>query len=186
MFQQFDLGLVGWRITRKCLKMTGFSRLIHTSSMATGRNAVTSQADDNVDYPKSDMNDPYVGEKPKCILCQNRVPVTYKNVQLLSQFISPNTGHIYGHHITKLCRRQQKKISCEIKKARHMGFMPVMYRDTIFLKDSDLFGSHYTGNVEIGQAVSLHPRVQFQEHGLKKSNKYRVEKSTESKKPKKK
>ncbi|XP_036708465.1 28S ribosomal protein S18c, mitochondrial isoform X1 [Balaenoptera musculus] len=44
------------------------------------------------------MENPYKEPLKKCILCGKRVD--YKNVQLLSQFISPFTGCIYGRHIT--------------------------------------------------------------------------------------
>uniref|UniRef100_A0A8C5LFP4 Mitochondrial ribosomal protein S18C n=1 Tax=Jaculus jaculus TaxID=51337 RepID=A0A8C5LFP4_JACJA len=40
---------------------------------------------------------------------------------LLSQFISPFTGCIYGRHITGLCGKKQKEITKAIKRAQIMG-----------------------------------------------------------------
>ncbi|XP_073196653.1 small ribosomal subunit protein bS18m isoform X2 [Lepidochelys kempii] len=59
------------------------------------------------------MENPYKDPPKRCVLCG--INVDYKNVQLLSQFVSPYTGRIYGRHIT--------------------GFMPVVYKDPTFLND---------------------------------------------------
>ncbi|XP_022080629.1 uncharacterized protein LOC110973815 [Acanthaster planci] len=101
------------------------------------------------DHPQPSIEDPFKEPVEPCILCKSKVPVSYKNVQLLSQFVSPNTGRIYGRYITKLCSYQQRRVTKAIKRARKMGFMPYMYRETIFLKDPNLFDIRYTGNVEI-------------------------------------
>ncbi|NP_001017092.2 28S ribosomal protein S18c, mitochondrial [Xenopus tropicalis] len=84
------------------------------------------------DMPQQ-MENPYKDPPKKCILCG--VTVDYKNTQLLSQFISPHTGHIFGRHITGLCGRKQRAVSKAIKRAHIMGFMPVTYKDPAFLKD---------------------------------------------------
>ena len=36
--------------------------------------------------------DPYKKESHQCIFCKYNLPIDYKNVQLLSQFVSPYTG----------------------------------------------------------------------------------------------
>ncbi|XP_029455335.1 28S ribosomal protein S18c, mitochondrial isoform X2 [Rhinatrema bivittatum] len=64
------------------------------------------------DLPK-EMENPYKELPKKCILCG--ISIDYKNTQLLSQFISPYTGRIYGRHIT--------------------GFMPVTYKHPAFRGD---------------------------------------------------
>ncbi|XP_065260754.1 small ribosomal subunit protein bS18m isoform X3 [Emys orbicularis] len=51
----------------------------------------------NVDLP-IEMENPYKDPPKRCVLCG--INVDYKNVQLLSQFVSPYTGRIYGRHIT--------------------------------------------------------------------------------------
>nr|XP_008163865.1 28S ribosomal protein S18c, mitochondrial isoform X1 [Chrysemys picta bellii] len=85
-----------------------------------------------VDLPV-EMENPYKDPPKRCVLCG--INVDYKNVQLLSQFVSPYTGRIYGRHITGLCGKKQKEISKAIKRAHVIGFMPVMYKDPTFLND---------------------------------------------------
>ncbi|XP_067592559.1 small ribosomal subunit protein bS18m isoform X1 [Pseudorca crassidens] len=75
------------------------------------------QVTSNEDLPVP-MENPYKEPLKKCILCGKRVD--YKNVQLLSQFISPFTGCIYGRHITGLCGKKQKEITKAIKRAQIM------------------------------------------------------------------
>ncbi|XP_066566946.1 small ribosomal subunit protein bS18m [Amia ocellicauda] len=82
------------------------------------------------------MENPYKEPPKRCILCG--VTVDFKNVQLLSQFVSPHTGFIYGRHITGLCGKKQKQVSKAIKKAQHMGFMPVTLKHPAFLKDPNI------------------------------------------------
>ncbi|XP_008295872.1 small ribosomal subunit protein bS18m [Stegastes partitus] len=79
------------------------------------------------------MENPYKKAKKGCVLCN--IPVDFKNTQLLSQFVSPYTGRIYGRHITGLCGRKQKEVSKAIKKAHSMGFMSVTHKHPQFMKD---------------------------------------------------
>ncbi|KAM9087132.1 small ribosomal subunit protein bS18m isoform 1-T1 [Megaptera novaeangliae] len=79
------------------------------------------QVTSNEDLPVP-MENPYKEPLKKCILCGKRVD--YKNVQLLSQFISPFTGCIYGRHITGLCGKKQKEITKAIKRAQIMAKRP--------------------------------------------------------------
>ncbi|XP_035751438.1 28S ribosomal protein S18c, mitochondrial isoform X1 [Egretta garzetta] len=65
------------------------------------------------------MENPYKDPPKRCILCG--INVDYKNVQLLSQFVSPHTGCIYGRHITGLCDKKQKEITKAIKRAHVLG-----------------------------------------------------------------
>ncbi|KAI5611029.1 28S ribosomal protein S18c, mitochondrial, partial [Silurus asotus] len=65
------------------------------------------------------IENPYKEPQKGCILCN--VSVDYKNIQLLSQFISPHTGRIYGRHITGLCGHKQREVTKAIKRARSMG-----------------------------------------------------------------
>ncbi|XP_055035368.2 small ribosomal subunit protein bS18m isoform X1 [Misgurnus anguillicaudatus] len=94
--------------------------------------------------PKKDdmpikLENPYKQPKKTCILCN--ITVDFKNVQLLSQFISPHTGRVYGRHITGLCGQKQREVSKAIKKARSMGFMSVTLKDPQFIKDPDICGN---------------------------------------------
>ncbi|XP_055123405.1 small ribosomal subunit protein bS18m-like [Symphalangus syndactylus] len=87
------------------------------------------------------MENPYKESLKKCILCGKHV--NYKNAQLLSQFVSPFTGCIYGRHITGLCGKKQKEITKAIKRAQIMGFMPVTYKDPAYLKDPKVCNIRY-------------------------------------------
>ena len=62
------------------------------------------------------MENPYKEPLKNYILCGNRVDC--KNIQLLSQFMSPFTGCIYGRHITGLCGKKQKEITKRIKRVQ--------------------------------------------------------------------
>ncbi|KAM5272446.1 small ribosomal subunit protein bS18m isoform 2-T2 [Ctenodactylus gundi] len=75
--------------------------------------------------------------------CSQYEQVTSNEDLLLSQFISPFTGCIYGRHITGLCGKKQKEISKAIKRAQVMGFMPVMYKDPAYLKDPKVCNIRY-------------------------------------------
>ncbi|EDL99549.1 mitochondrial ribosomal protein S18C (predicted), isoform CRA_a [Rattus norvegicus] len=98
------------------------------------------QVTSNEDLPIP-MENPYKEPLKKCVLCEKRVD--YKNVQLLSQFISPFTGCIYGRHITGLCGKKQKEVTKAIKRAQKMGFMPVTYKDPAYLKDPKVCNIRY-------------------------------------------
>jgi small subunit ribosomal protein S18 len=98
------------------------------------------QVTSNEDLPIP-MENPYKEPHKKCILCGKHVD--YKNVQLLSQFISLFMGCIYGRHVTGLCGKKQKEITKAIKRAQIMGFMPVIYKDPAFLKDPKVCNIKY-------------------------------------------
>ncbi|XP_006893224.1 PREDICTED: 28S ribosomal protein S18c, mitochondrial-like [Elephantulus edwardii] len=87
------------------------------------------------------MENPYKEPLKKCILCEKRVD--YKNVQLLSQFISPFTGCIYGRHITRLCGKKQKEITKAIKRSQKLGFMSVTYKDPAYPKNPKVCNIRY-------------------------------------------
>ncbi|XP_056587211.1 28S ribosomal protein S18c, mitochondrial [Triplophysa dalaica] len=101
------------------------------------RSLTTSQQPTKDDMPIKTEN-PYKQPPKTCILCKTLVD--FKNVQLLSQFISPHTGRIYGRHITGLCGQKQREVTKAIKKARSMGFMSVTLKDPQFIKDPDICG----------------------------------------------
>ena len=63
-------------------------------------------------------------KKPGCQLCwQGLDTFTYRDVLLISQFISP-IGRIYDRHETGVCKRMQMKLREEVKKARNIGLLP--------------------------------------------------------------
>uniref|UniRef100_A0A8C4M644 Small ribosomal subunit protein bS18m n=1 Tax=Equus asinus TaxID=9793 RepID=A0A8C4M644_EQUAS len=75
--------------------------------------------------------------------CSQYKQITSNEDLLLSQFISPFTGCIYGRHITGLCGKKQKEITKAIKRAQIMGFMPVTYKDPAYLKDPKVCNIKY-------------------------------------------
>ncbi|KAM8827554.1 small ribosomal subunit protein bS18m isoform 2-T2 [Spinachia spinachia] len=95
---------------------------------------VVQHEDDSLLVMENPYKEPYTG----CLLCS--VTVDFKNTQLLSQFISPHTGRIYGRHVTGLCGRKQKEVSKAIKKAHSMGFMSVTHKHPQFMKDPNICG----------------------------------------------
>ncbi|KAG7263710.1 hypothetical protein CRUP_017681 [Coryphaenoides rupestris] len=73
-------------------------------------------ANDATDNMPVKMENPYKLPEKGCILCNTTVD--FKNTQLLSQFVSPHTGRIYGRTIT--------------------GFMPVTHKHPQFMKDPNI------------------------------------------------
>ncbi|KAK2818516.1 hypothetical protein Q5P01_024077 [Channa striata] len=102
------------------------------------RVTAASQAVQGKDEVLVKMENPFKEPQKGCVLCN--VTVDYKNTQLLSQFISPHTGRIYGRHITGLCGRKQKEVSKAIKKAHSLGFMSVTHKHPQFMKDPNVCG----------------------------------------------
>ncbi|NXU53066.1 RT18C protein, partial [Turnix velox] len=94
-----------------------------------------------ISFQPVEMENPYKEPPKRCVLCG--IKVDYKNVQLLSQFVSPHTGCIYGRHITGLCNKKQKEIAKAIKRAHILGFMPVMYKTPAFLTDPKICNIKY-------------------------------------------
>ncbi|KAJ1524944.1 hypothetical protein ONE63_009802 [Megalurothrips usitatus] len=90
------------------------------------------------DLPEESMESPFVQHSRQCILCKYGVTPDYKNVKLLSQFISSHTGRVFGRHITGLCKMQQERVEAEIVKARSAGFMAYYYKHPEFLNDPKL------------------------------------------------
>uniref|UniRef100_A0A2K5QNQ8 Small ribosomal subunit protein bS18m n=1 Tax=Cebus imitator TaxID=2715852 RepID=A0A2K5QNQ8_CEBIM len=75
--------------------------------------------------------------------CSQYKQVSSNEDLLLSQFVSPFTGCIYGRHITGLCGKKQKEITKAIKRAQILGFMPVTYKDPAYLKDPKVCNIRY-------------------------------------------
>ncbi|XP_042524325.1 28S ribosomal protein S18c, mitochondrial isoform X1 [Dipodomys spectabilis] len=139
------LGTVCWGLGRKNLAgwvMAGVSLPDRGTHAVLWRRGCSQykQEDSRKDLPFP-MENPYKEPLKKCVLCGKHVD--YKNVQLLSQFISPFTGCIYGRNITGLCGKKQKEITKAIKRAQIMGFMPVTYKDPAYLKDPKICNIRY-------------------------------------------
>ncbi|XP_078668431.1 uncharacterized protein LOC144909901 [Branchiostoma floridae x Branchiostoma belcheri] len=120
-----------------CLQLPHHLLSTDSSHQASADNANVETEDP--DMPQRRMEDPYKEEVKRCILCN--VELSYKNPQLLSQFLSPYTGRIYGRHITGLCDKKQKEVERQIRNAQHLGFLPVMHKDPIYWKDPKIFSA---------------------------------------------
>jgi len=81
------------------------------------------------------MENPYLEDRRQCIACKNSIRFNYKNVKLLSQFVSPFTGRMYGRHVTGLCARQHHALDQEYKKAIVCGYMSLNIKEMEFWKD---------------------------------------------------
>ncbi|OQR76354.1 28S ribosomal protein S18c [Tropilaelaps mercedesae] len=97
----------------------------------------TSNNDD--DQPIWNMSNPYSKERRKCIICANGIVFDYKNVQLISQFVSPHTGKLYDRHITGLCLPQQIRLKKAYGTAQLSLRLPAYFKDLKFVKDPKLF-----------------------------------------------
>ncbi len=58
-----------------------------------------------------------------CPFCADRVQIDYKDVALLSRYITGG-GKIASRHKTKACSRHQRRLSQAIKRARFLALMP--------------------------------------------------------------
>lgn len=86
--------------------------------------------------------DPFKPEAHQCVFCKYNIKLDYKNVQLLSQFVSPHTGIVYSQKATGLCYFKQEELEKTVFKAKRLGLMPFFYKETVFLKDPSLFDSY--------------------------------------------
>jgi len=90
-----------------------------------------------------EMDDPYSKDPAMCVLCPRRyeenILPNYKNPKLLSQFVSPHTGHVYQSHITGLCSYMQGLVEREVGRSRSAGLMSTRVRDPHYLQDPSLF-----------------------------------------------
>ncbi|KAL7670790.1 hypothetical protein ACOME3_005714 [Neoechinorhynchus agilis] len=91
------------------------------------------------DIPHGDLIDPYASRHHKCILCKFRIPLDYKNVSLLSQFVSPQTGLVYSQSITGLCIYKQEQLENAIALSKSCGLMPHRYKPSRYHYQPDLF-----------------------------------------------
>ena len=89
--------------------------------------------------PKKLDQDPYKKTEHQCIFCQHDIPLDYKNVQLLSQFVSPQTGITYSQQVTGICYHKYIELENTIIKARRLGLMPFFYKETMYTEQPELF-----------------------------------------------
>lgn len=108
---------------------------------------LTKMADDNL--PVRDIDDPYKEEMHQCIFCKHNIPIDYKNVQMLTQFISPQTGFLFRQEITGLCLFKYQELELAIKRARMGGLMPIFYKSKEYINDPVIFETFKNNLLEI-------------------------------------
>jgi ribosomal protein S18 len=94
------------------------------------------------------MTNPFAKEKQKCILCKHRITPNYKNVRLLSQFVSRFTGKIYSRNITGLCEKQQLAVQFAINRAINAGKsarIPSLHYPFVYISSYSSFLYNFTG-----------------------------------------
>jgi len=66
--------------------------------------------------------------KRQCIFCKKKIDVIdFKDVQLLSRFLTP-WGKMKAGHDTGTCAKHQRRLSEAIKRSRFMALMPYVKR----------------------------------------------------------
>ena len=99
------------------------------------------QYDPNDDRP-AQINDPYLPAPHKCVFCVQNIKIDFRNTELLSQFISPQTGFVFNQRTTGLCYFKQVEIEKAILKARRFNLMPYQWKETVYLDDPKLFNPY--------------------------------------------
>ena len=96
--------------------------------------------------------------KDRCVACN--IPITWKNVQFLSQFVSPWSGRMYERGVTNLCDKAYHKVKHEYKRAIDNGVLGRNYKPTAFMTDPNLSTFNHQ-NLLSGTDVEL-PRSSYQ------------------------
>lgn len=65
----------------------------------------------------------YRKKKKVCPMCAGK-EVDYKNVEVISRFVSKEKGKILPKRVTGCCALHQRHIAGEVKKARFMALLP--------------------------------------------------------------
>ncbi|UJR35722.1 hypothetical protein I4U23_028472 [Adineta vaga] len=97
--------------------------------------------DPDDDRPRQ-MDDPYLPSPHKCVFCENNLKIDFRNTELLSQFISPQTGFVFNQRTTGLCYFKQVELEKAILKARRFHLMPYKWKETVYLDDPRLFNPY--------------------------------------------
>ena len=60
-----------------------------------------------------------------CVFCRKGLEIDYKNVELLSRFVS-SKGKIASRRISGNCAKHQRKVAREVKRARFLSLLPYL------------------------------------------------------------
>ncbi len=61
--------------------------------------------------------------KKDCVFCKNELEIDYKNIELITRYVS-SRGKILSRRISGNCAKHQRKIAREIKRARFLNLIP--------------------------------------------------------------
>lgn len=62
-----------------------------------------------------------------CLFCQQRKSPDYKDVEILSRFIS-DRGRIVPKLRTDICHKDQRKLTKALKRSRYLALLPFMVK----------------------------------------------------------
>lgn len=65
--------------------------------------------------------------KKSCIFCKKEFDIDYKNIELISRYIS-SRGKALSRRITGNCAKHQRKITRELKIARYLSLLPYVVK----------------------------------------------------------
>jgi small subunit ribosomal protein S18 len=68
-----------------------------------------------------------IGFKKSCNFCKKDFDIDYKNIDLISRYVS-SKGKITSRRISGNCAKHQRKIAAEVKKARFLGLLAYLAR----------------------------------------------------------
>lgn len=68
-----------------------------------------------------------IGPKKPCVFCGKNLDIDYKNIDLLSRYVSAK-GKMLSRRISGNCAKHQRKVSREIKRARFLNLIPYVGR----------------------------------------------------------
>jgi len=66
-----------------------------------------------------------IGFKKSCVFCKKEFDINYKNIELLSRYVS-SKGKILSRRTSGNCAKHQRKIAKEIRQARFLSLLPYM------------------------------------------------------------
>ncbi len=85
---------------------------------------MANQQESKAQQPQQPQRRIFVFRKKQCRFCKDKsLEIDYKNVELLSQFIT-DRGKIMPRRMTGNCAKHQRKLATAIKRARILALLP--------------------------------------------------------------
>ena len=66
-------------------------------------------------------------KKGPCSFCEDKIDPTFRNVEVISRFITER-GKIVARGSSDVCAKHQRKLTFAIKHARHIALLPFIVR----------------------------------------------------------